>query len=450
MKAIKKQLSLLLLLILSYLAFGFGFALLTPNWQNPDEPAHYNYIRHLRETGQLPVLHPEDYNQAFLEKSVRQGFPPDLGIESLRYEHHQPPLYYLLALPLHHLNRGDLLPLRLFSLLLGSGVLILTYLIGRTALPENHLASCSAVAFVALLPQHTAMMASVNNDVLAEVLMALALLLALRERLHLSTGRPERALLGITVGLCFLTKLTVAICYPVAAFALCRRFYEERRLDCHYPGASPSLIKAWRGDFFLILVLPLLLALPWWIRNLSLYGWPDFLGLIQHASVVAGQPQTGDWIATHGFLLWLWRLLRFTFQSFWGQFGWMALPMQNSVYLLLLLFCGLLSVAWLSNNTDARGSRDHDKARKAGTLLLFSASLTLLAYLWYNCSFVQHQGRYLYSALIPISLAAALGWERLTGRFTHRFPALPFFCLYGLLVGLNLYALFAVVNRHAW
>ena len=47
----------------------------------------------------------------------------------------------------------------------------------------------------------------------------------------------------------------------------------------------------------------------------------------------------------------------------------------------------------------------------AGVLLALSGLFTLAAYLWYNTSFLQHQGRYLFPALVPISLAAALGWR---------------------------------------
>ena len=36
--------------------------------------------------------------------------------------------------------------------------------------------------------------------------------------------------------------------------------------------------------------------------------------------------------------------------------------------------------------------------------------LTLGGYLYYNLTFVQHQGRYLFPALIPIGLAFAIGW----------------------------------------
>jgi hypothetical protein len=36
--------------------------------------------------------------------------------------------------------------------------------------------------------------------------------------------------------------------------------------------------------------------------------------------------------------------------------------------------------------------------------------MTVFGYLYYNVTFVQHQGRYLFPALIPIGLAFAIGW----------------------------------------
>ena len=47
------------------------------------------------------------------------------------------------------------------------------------------------------------------------------------------------------------------------------------------------------------------------------------------------------------------------------------------------------------------------------TLILLGSSvlLTLLVYVWYNTHFLQHQGRYLFTALIPIAIFFCLGWE---------------------------------------
>ena len=88
---------LLAAIVLAYLAIATLYALYTPRWQVPDEPAHYNYVRYIAETRSLPVLREGDYDQAYLDTIKAQRFPPDLSVDPIRYESYQPPLYYLLA-----------------------------------------------------------------------------------------------------------------------------------------------------------------------------------------------------------------------------------------------------------------------------------------------------------------------------------------------------------------
>ncbi|MCX7851230.1 MAG: hypothetical protein N2383_00465, partial [Caldilineales bacterium] len=82
------------------------YAVYTPLWQAPDEPAHFNNIRVLATTGRLPVLQPGDYDEAYLNTLKTRRFPSDLPITGLRYEGHQPPLYYLLATPVWWAGEG--------------------------------------------------------------------------------------------------------------------------------------------------------------------------------------------------------------------------------------------------------------------------------------------------------------------------------------------------------
>ena len=51
-------------ILLVYLALGALYAVDTPRWEAPDEPAHFNYIRTIGETGRLPILAFGDYDQA--------------------------------------------------------------------------------------------------------------------------------------------------------------------------------------------------------------------------------------------------------------------------------------------------------------------------------------------------------------------------------------------------
>ena len=116
------------IILLAYFTIGSMYAVYTPAWQAPDEPAHYNYIRGVVETGRLPVLQTGDYDQSYLSQITSRGFPVDMALDTLRYEGHQPPLYYLLAAPIFILSGGSILALRLFSLFLGGGAVLLSML----------------------------------------------------------------------------------------------------------------------------------------------------------------------------------------------------------------------------------------------------------------------------------------------------------------------------------
>jgi hypothetical protein len=97
-----------------------------------------------------------------------------------------------------------------------------------------------------------------------------------------------------------------------------------------------------------------------------------------------------------------------SFRSFWGQFGWMAVPMDERVYGLLALAC--LFALWGFLHWLPQGWRALKDAQRLGLILLaLSLSLTALSFLWYNLKFVQHQGRYLFPALTPLGLWFSLG-----------------------------------------
>ena len=169
----------LLLILISYLFVGGLYAAQVPAWQAPDEPAHYNYIRQLTE-GNLPVMAAGDYDQAYLDEIRTALFAPEYSIADIEYEDWQPPLYYLLLTPVFLLSNGSLFALRLVSLMLGAGVIWLAYSTARLLFPEAEWVAWSTAVFIAFIPQHVAMLASVNNDSLSELLIALLLYLTLR------------------------------------------------------------------------------------------------------------------------------------------------------------------------------------------------------------------------------------------------------------------------------
>ncbi len=400
----------LAIILATYLVIGGLFSARVPAWQNPDEPAHWNYTRQFVQTGRLPVIEPADWDVKLVPLGPDQR---DVPVERLTYEDHQPPLFYLVTSPAYAFTGGNLVAMRLASLLIGALTIILVYLTVAIIFPARLYLAAFAAAFAGLLPQHLFIMSGYNNDSLSEALLALVVYLsvrAIRDEQDLSRGAVIA--LGVAVGVCFWTKAQAYLALPVAAFALWRTCWDA-------PDARRKAVRR----LVTLLGVSLLIGLPWWVHNVQMYGGTDFLGLQHHNEVVVGQPTTAEWILQYGFGGVIARLLQTTFQSFWGQFGWMTIPLQTPFYLLLLAFTLVsagLFVTWWLNVRSAKRSHDanihssnivlSETQSRRLVLLAVLMGLTVLAFIWYNLQFVQHQGRYLYPALIPVSTAFALGW----------------------------------------
>src|SRR5579859_7302426 len=145
--------------LLLTLLLGIAYARIVPRWNNPDEPAHWNYIVHVATTGQLPILQPGDYPASLLDELKSQHFPPGRSISPIAYESHQPPLYYVLGAAIYKALAGRsmsmaLYAIKLMSILAATGLVAVTYLIARELAPEHRYLWVAAAAFVALLPMH--------------------------------------------------------------------------------------------------------------------------------------------------------------------------------------------------------------------------------------------------------------------------------------------------------
>jgi hypothetical protein len=194
------------------------------------------------------------------------------------------------------------------------------------------------------------------------------------------------------------------------------------------------------------------LVCGWWlIRNMLVYGPLDPVAMVRHDEIVVGQPRwaTYDLEAFDYFF-------RILFRSFWGMFGWMGVVLDDGYYILYLVLT-VLGVAGLiirrervptpaANMSRAEsGAQTSDMAASAGAmnrapttadplgaqfiaplggrgilhhrpLLLWATVLVFAEVAYYNLTFIQPQGRYLFPALVPIALFLARGWQRLADR----------------------------------
>ncbi len=405
----------LLALITAYLIVGGLFATFTPPWQAPDEPAHYNYIRQLAQAGCCPVIASGDWNSAYLEllKSNRFRQPLLGSLESIQYEDHQPPLYYLLLTPVYWLTNGSLIALRLISVLLGAGIVWCAAQIGLMVVPRRPAVALAGAALVAFLPQHIAILSAVNNDSLGNLIVAVGLLLALR---YQTDDRVKPWQLGFVVGIGLLTKLSTLLLIPVMGLALLLRWWSVK------PRRPQALVYA-AATFA---VPALLLGGLWMIRNISVYGFPDIFGLGAHDRIVADQPRTAERIAALGLDGYLREALQTTFNSFWGQFGWMGVPMPGWVYTLIGLLLALALIGLIISLLLRFPAAPALPPARLALLLGWAVLLAVAQYLYYNTEFLQFQGRYMFPGLIPFALLLAVGidgWRRGVERFWRRPPA---------------------------
>ena len=431
------------LILLGCLVAGALYAIYTPPWQAPDEPAHFNYVRQVAEDGCCPRIEAGDWQSDYLAQLTTSRFAPAQldQLDTIQYEDHHPPLYYLLASLVYKLSAGDLIALRLFSVALGAVVVCLSYAVCRQALPEQPQIALGAMALVAFTPQHLSMMASVNNDALAEVLVALALLWLTRS---LNSQSVPVWRLGLIVGFALLTKTTIyflALIVPLGIGLKWRR-------------TSQSTQALARSVVVFALIAGVIGGI-WWLRNINVYGFPDFLGLGAHDAVVADQPRTADFIAQHGLATYLSQMSRTMFKSFWGQFGWMALPLDNVlggwIYRGFALFT-LAGVAGAVIAARSKSDAEHLPAqmpcgRVVSIILLATLFLVTMQFLYYNFEFQQWQGRYLFPALIPIAVFLVYGVDYWRARLLSRWGGLRPLTPLALtsLLALDIYLLFRVI-----
>jgi 4-amino-4-deoxy-L-arabinose transferase-like glycosyltransferase len=413
----------LALIAVGFVALALGYAIVTPPWNNPDEPAHFNYVRHIAATWTLPELRPGDWDAIRLDYLKTYEFPPGESIDAIRYEAHQPPLYYLLAAPVLLVGQisgemGSVLWLRRLSIALGLGLVLVTYRLGVETFGlrarAGGAAALLAAGIAAFIPMHTAMSAAINNDALANALgagMVLALLLGVER----GFGARGSLAVGVLAGAMVLTKLTtyglVGLAFVVVGLAEMQRSGGAR--------AATGWRAAGRGVGLMLLAT--LAVSGWWLARQGLvYGWDDLLASRRHDLVVVGQPRWAD-LAVEPLEHFSTTLLR----SFWAQFGWMAIVVDERLYRLFGLFTALAAFGLSlrlgvrlpgfvgAQPTDAEGGTEPEPRAWKPWLLVAAALVVFGEVLYYNLSLVQPQGRYLYPALASIAILLALGWDGL-------------------------------------
>jgi 4-amino-4-deoxy-L-arabinose transferase-like glycosyltransferase len=222
------------LLLALALLHGLQYAALMPPWGLIDEAQHVDYILRLAEGEAPPVAGVTPLSPSIVESlfAVRHwavfhwSTPTSAAVEELgpggySYEAYHPPLFYQAMGPVYRAAPGAILD-RLFVLrgavvLLSLAAVYLLYRLGVEVSGSILFGALAALIFV-LLPERTAYVSRVNNDVLAELLGAAIVLGGTRAILH---GMSRRLALGLGVLLAggIWTKLSLVFWLPPLALA---------------------------------------------------------------------------------------------------------------------------------------------------------------------------------------------------------------------------------------
>jgi 4-amino-4-deoxy-L-arabinose transferase-like glycosyltransferase len=264
-------------IIAYFFIYAGTMAFLTPPYEGPDEIAHLEYMNFLARNHRLPD----------------QTDPMDGGITS--WEHHQPPLYYVLGAAVLTLAKsdhavdinlekhgrwvrppgadgvmGDLFVLsadrnifylfRLLSVLMGAVTLVYVFRTSSLLLPADARAwTVFPGLFVATLPQFAFDSAILNNDSLANLLAAAAIYYAYAAADQAARSRNYVGL-GISLGLGLLAKKTLLVLLPMVLVLLVAAVLKGNRKRRIVALSSIAV------------ALTVLIASGWYLRNYRLYG----------------------------------------------------------------------------------------------------------------------------------------------------------------------------------
>jgi 4-amino-4-deoxy-L-arabinose transferase-like glycosyltransferase len=302
--------------------------------------------------------------------------------------------------------------LRLFDAVLGGLTVVIGYAAARYIM---RLGIAAAVPLTLVgIPMFTAVSAALSADPLANLLSAITVLLLVRRlacAVHRSTDDRWALLTGASIGLGVLTKLAVGVFFPLALSVVVVR--------------STRVVR----EAAITLVAAAVLVIPWLVHQVTTYGWSDPLALARHAQVVTDQPRFPGLSPSY-----VGDFLTVTFHSFWAQFGWMAIVAPFRLYVVWGVVAALALIGLVLGRTCI--------AAPVWRLMLAIVALMFVAYVAYNLTFEQFQGRYLFPAIVPIAILLVMGW---TVWLPERLRAPSALVISVCLVGLNAYALMRVL-----
>ncbi|MCI0398846.1 MAG: phospholipid carrier-dependent glycosyltransferase [Chloroflexi bacterium] len=404
------------LLLLIFVALGLAYSVANPLHEATDEIRHYRFVQVIATTGRLPVQ----------------------GQEPCRSQSHHPPLFYALGalltvwidtgpdacyeLPLNpfwnyrywevsqdnknlylhgpaeafpwtgqvlaaHLARG-------LNVLIGAGVVWLTWATGRAIWPQRRGLALGAAGLVAFNPMFLYMAGAINNDIIA-ALGGTAVLYGCVRLLRDPAGLGWRwgAALGALYGLALLSKFNLAVALLLIEAAIAWSAWRNLQWPRH---------QWWRQWLVANLLLGLVAGVVagwWFVRNQLVYGDPT--GFREVTELWGAR----DPWASFGLAL---SELPYAWTTLWGRFGYGQIPLPEAIYdgLQVMTAAGLLGA--LLGFWRARADRLF--------LLFLAADVLLFLAVLFNYMLVSPagpNGRFFFPALAALALLVFYGLAQL-------------------------------------
>jgi hypothetical protein len=407
-------------LVAVFLILAFAYSAIIPLGFGPDEPRHYCFVKLMVEQHKLSRVLPDG---------------AELGGAIAIH----PPGYYLFLslfyVPSKWLG-GAWWTQRLFrsfSPFFGVATLALVWGSCRRIFPGRPWLALSIPAVQALWPHFLLDHSVINNDNGAN-LMGAAVVYFLVRRPEGEWSARSAALGGLLLGVAALMKGQLLLCLPPALLAIMAWDHGEQ----FYANA-----RFWR-NVGLVLLLLLVLAGPWYGRNLWLYGMinyvaPGYEGLPPGMSLLDG--------VSSGLVQSLvWRAVVGVFHSIWVQVGWFPASMADVLYAVLGVLLAAAAIGWVRLGVGLRSGQVELVARQKRNFTAIALPFILIYLLILYVGTVVHMGvyqggRYAMFALPGFITLLAVGWRSIAPGRLGRIGVpvvLAFFLLLNLLSMWNL------------
>ena len=394
-----------LILVLAVVRGGL-YASYMPPWGLVDEEQHFHYIQSLAEHEAIPVV-----GQTYLSADIVDSLfaahrwevfhwlvpashaPESMGLEGYSYEGYQPPLAYVVLVPLYWILPSDIL-IKLYGLrwaMVALSLLTVWMAYGITAelFPRAIWVPPAVALLLVLVPERTMAVSRLNNDVLLEVIATAFVWVFTRAMLRGLTVRRAQYL-GLLLGVGLLTKTSMAVVIVLLPLLFWSRRRDAQLLRCIL----------WTGALAALLALPLLM------RNLWLYG--DLTGFAGFQKIAGFQPRA---VTGLSLLSAASDLFRFTWVLWWKGAVVGSNPVLRVFYACLAILSGL-SLAGLGRylwQANQRGALSD----VAQVLLSYAAVIAGCAIgvvvTYFGGSIPVIQGRFLLPVIVPLMVLFTCG-----------------------------------------